>query len=422
MKKNLSNLNSDILSRRGFSIERSQEHWSVYKISGNNKAYTLTFKKPVSELFDLFNENTNTEELLSTLPDCVALNSTDSAAPAFNATLSAVSLQDNIVPLKKKSVAIKSKHITSFDSETTSLLYTKKNPSSSYEGFYFPDFTDSLINRIKAKRNTLLTGPSGSGKSELIQKLADYYGQTLIRINFSTGITPSDLIGRFVVKNGETVFAYGFIPLAMEKGFWILLDEIDYAQPEHLSCLQAVLEGNPLVLTQSEGEIIHPHSEFRLFATANTKGRGDTSESYSGTSFLNMAFLDRWSMFEMDYSKKEKNILAHLVDDSQLVSKTIDMFSLFRKAIKSGDISNAVFSTRRMIMFIEALKMGDTLEDALTYEILNRYHSDESDLLLEYAKDIFDYNHYFKGNWRLGMAHHSPLDTVQAQVQNKTDI
>jgi hypothetical protein len=69
-----------------------------------------------------------------------------------------------------------------------------------------------------------------------------------------------------------------------------------------------------------------------------------------------------------------------------------------------------------MIMFIEALKMGDSVEDALTYEILNRYHEDESAMLLEYAKDIFDYTHYFKGNWKCGMPHHVPQATVQSNV------
>lgn len=408
--KTLNNINSEILSAKGFSIVRTEKHWSVYNIlSGNDIVKEIVWKRPVNELYD------------NMVRDIDSFISSSTPLPAFDSTLSALPLQDNVIPIKKKNMSIKSKHITSFDSETSSLLYSKKNPSSSYEGFYFPDFLDSLVNRIKAKRNVLLTGPAGSGKSEMISKLSDYYGQTVIRINFSTGITPSDLIGRFVVKNGETVFAYGFIPLAMEKGFWVILDEIDYAQPEHLSCLQAVLEGNPLVLTQSEGEIIHPHPEFRLFATANTKGRGDTTESYNGTSFLNMAFLDRWSMFEMDYSKKEKNIISNLIDDSQLVSKTIDMFGLFRKALKGGDISNAVFSTRRMIMFIEALKMGDSLEDALTYEILNRYHEDESSMLLEYAKDIFDYNHYFKGNWKIEMPHHVPQQTVQSPINN-TDI
>jgi cobaltochelatase CobS len=247
----------------------------------------------------------------------------------------------------------------------------------------------------------------------MVQKLADFYGQTLIRINFHQGVTESSLIGKYVVKNNETLFAYGLVPLAMKKGYWLLLDEIDYAEPEHTSVLQAVLEGKELVITSNEGEIISPHSSFRVFATGNTTGRGDSTDSYHGTNFMNSAFLDRWTIFEMTYSKKEFKILNSIINDLELSKKIVRIFELFRSLKKNGDISNAVFSTRRMMNIAEALKMGDSISEAFKYEVFTRFNSEEIMILTECIRDILDSSHYLENEWKLGQPHHSPMSNIQ---------
>ena len=293
------------------------------------------------------------------------------------------------------------------------------------EGFYMPDFTDSLVARVRYKRNVLLTGPTGCGKSELIEKMAKAYEIPCVRINFSSGTSEGDLLGKFVIKNGETAFADGYIPLAMKNGWWVILDEIDYAQPEHISCLQAVLEGKALVNIKNEGEIVEAHPRFRVFGTANTKGRGDMTDSYNGTNFLNIAFLDRWTIFEMNYTKKEKDIAKAILGDDTMAGKLIDLFALLRQSVKNNDLNNASFSTRRLIQTCEALRMGDTLNDAIQYEILNRYHEEEINIITEYINDVFDNGFYIKGNWRLGMNHfqaQQSVDSVNVSTDSMKDI
>lgn len=293
------------------------------------------------------------------------------------------------------------------------------------EGFYMPDFADSLVARVRYKRNVLITGMTGCGKSDMIEKMAKAYEIPCVRINFSSGTSEGDLLGKFVIKNGETVFADGYIPLAMKNGWWVILDEVDYAQPEHISCLQAVLEGKSLVNIKNEGEIVDPHARFRVFATANTKGRGDMTDSYNGTNFLNIAFLDRWTIFEMNYTKKEKEIAKTIISDDVMAGKLIDLFNLLRQSVKNNDLNNASFSTRRLIQTCEALKMGDTLSDAIQYEILNRYHEEEVNIISEYINDVFDNTFYIKGNWRLGMDHFKPqqaIDSVSVSTNSMKDI
>ena len=290
------------------------------------------------------------------------------------------------------------------------------------EGFYMPDFADALVARVRYKRNVLVVGPTGSGKSDMIEKMAKAYEIPCVRINFSSGTSEGDLLGKFVIKNGETVFADGYIPLAMKNGWWVILDEVDYAQPEHISCLQAVLEGKALVNIKNEGEIVDPHARFRVFATANTKGRGDMTDSYNGTNFLNIAFLDRWTIFEMNYTKKEKDIAKAIIGDDIMAGKLIDLFNLLRQSIKNNDLNNASFSTRRLIQTCEALKMGDSLNDAIQYEILNRYHEEEVNIITEYINDVFDNTFYIKGNWKLGMDHFKPQQTVEGNVQTDNSM
>ena len=397
--KNIDSINRSFLLPN-LRLEKKEKwyEFSIINIDEEEEIYTFEWKKPISSLYDTIQ------------------NKTDSK---LNSILSMINIEDfneeeeetknNIIPFKR----ITDNFISNVDNEVPDEKTLQKNPGKIFNGFYFPEFLPNLLNRIRAKRNIFLAGESGTGKSEMIQKLADFYGQTLIRINFHQGVTESSLIGKYIVKNNETIFAYGLVPLAMKKGYWLLLDEIDYAEPEHTSVLQAILEGKELVITSNEGEIISPHSSFRIFATGNTTGRGDSTDSYHGTNFMNSAFLDRWTIFQMTYSKKEFKILNSIINDLELSKKIVKIFELFRTLKNSGDISNAVFSTRRMMNVAEALKMGDSLSEAFKYEVFTRFNDEEIMILSECIRDILDPVYYLENEWKLGQPHHSPMTTIQ---------
>ena len=276
---------------------------------------------------------------------------------------------------------------------------------TSFNGYFFPKWRNSFARRVNNKTKLFLSGPAGSGKSEMIVNLAKMVEQTCIKISFHSSVSTADLIGKMLVQNGATVFKYGYIPLAMKRGWWVILDEIDYADPSVLGRMQSILEGNELVVTENEGEIIHPHENFRIFATANTKGRGDESNSYSGTNFLNASFLDRFTILETEYTEKEYDICFAILEDENLAEKIVKSFQLFRKSIEEGSLTNSVFSTRRMIAVCNALYIGDSLKEAFDYEVLSRYTKDEAKILLELLKDVFDSSFYMTKKWTLGMEH-----------------
>lgn len=286
------------------------------------------------------------------------------------------------------------------------LIIPKSVKISEEKQFYFPKYINNIITRLRMGENIFLTGPTGCGKTEMTKALGLVFNQKVIRINFAVGTTEAHIIGRMLVENGATVFNYGLLPLAMKNGWWICFDEIDYAEPEHLAILQSILEGEPLILTQNKSEEIIPHSNFRVFATANTKGRGDETQSYTGTNVLNLAFLDRFSIFEMEYTSQEKNIVASIVKDSSLTKQIMDYFKLLRKATSTSaqELINAAFSTRRLIQFAKVLAASEPLHEAIFFELAMRFEESEQPLIQEFAKDIWDEEHYFKG-WKLGDAH-----------------
>jgi len=427
MAKNISSINEIILSP-DYELVRHEKWFDFSIIKRENKevVQSFEFRRSLGDLYDdLYKGKIAIPKELLRNPSSIKVSSV--VAPVINrvfttpvsevAHLGASSAAEvikptiitNVVPIKKESNLV-----SSFDKEAPSEAVLKNEPPKVYQGFYFPDFLPNFTNRIRARRNIFLAGESGTGKSEMVQKLADYYGQTLIRVNFHQGVTESSLIGKYVVKNSETLFAYGLVPLAMKKGYWLLLDEIDYAEPEHTSVLQAVLEGKPLVITSNEGEILKANPSFRIFATGNTTGRGDSTDSYHGTNFMNSAFLDRWTIFEMVYSKKENKIIDSIISDKEMAKKLVKVFELFRSLKKNGDITNAVFSTRRMMNVAEALKMGDSLKDAFNYEIFTRFNSEEIMILSECIRDILDPSFYLENEWKLGNPHHVPMATIQS--------
>lgn len=278
-----------------------------------------------------------------------------------------------------------------------------------HKGYYFPEFAPNIARRVNSGANLFFTGESGAGKTECVEHLADLFGHTLLSVDFSAGTNSQELIGKFIVKNGQTEFIYGIVPLAMKNGWWLNFNELDYATPDNLSILQGVLTGKELLISQNENEIIKPHKNFRLFATANTKGRG-TDTGYTGTNFLNLAFLDRFSIFEFNYTKHEPKIVDKILDgrDKNLTKMLVDLFGLLRKASKEGKILNSVFSTRRLKEIATSIAAGESFADAMFYDLTGRFEETEQHTIKEFINDIFDHETYTKKHWFLGNKHYEP--------------
>ena len=224
--------------------------------------------------------------------------------------------------------------------------------------YRFQPFIQDVIDSIHAGENVLLTGGTGVGKTTHIVQLAARINQPLLRINFNGETRMSDLIGKMTVINGETIWVDGVLPTAMRRGYWLLLDEIDFADPAVLSLLHPVLEQNPmLTLKENGGEIIKPHPNFRLFGTANSIGAmSDRAGAYGGTNTMNEAFLDRWQVLMVDNLPEKEEIKVVRNEAPGLnasVAKKMVAFANMARRQDFGDASVTYggdnFSTRKIL-------------------------------------------------------------------------
>ncbi len=227
----------------------------------------------------------------------------------------------------------------------------------------------------------MLTGPSGIGKTVLIRQICAELERDFYRVNIVYQTDEDDLIGGIRLQSGDTTFQKGPVIEAMEAGGVLLLDEVDLASPMLIMCLQSILEGDGYLIKKT-GEWVTPKPGFQIFATANTKGNGDTTGAFVGTQVLNEAFLERFPItFECDYPPKdiEKKILtnafksARLKTNKELLDALVTWASDIRDQYKKGQIDNTM-STRRLIHIIKALKIWDDAKIAVA-NCLNRFET-----------------------------------------------
>ena len=236
---------------------------------------------------------------------------------------------------------------------------------------------DIIRRIIKSKQfhPVFITGLSGNGKTFQIEQACALEKVEHIRVNISIETDEDDLIGGFRLKNGETVFELGPIPVAMLRGCPITIDEIDLASPK-IMCLQSVLEGRPLTIKKL-GITIAPKPGFTVFATANTKGRGSDDGRFVGTNLLSEAFLERFPItVEQAYPsiQIEKKILSksyeqlgmNLTPATQTFFETLARWAETIRVTYFEDGIEDLISTRRLVHIVKTYAIFGDEQQALT--------------------------------------------------------
>lgn len=231
---------------------------------------------------------------------------------------------------------------------------------------YHSEIKDIIAKRIFAP--VFITGLSGNGKTTMVEQVCAQLKRECIRVNFTAQTDEDELIGGFRLINGETKFVSGPVLVAMERGAVLLLDEIDLGG--HLiMCLQSVLEGKGKYIPKI-GKYVRPAAGFTVFATANTKGRGDSDGRFIGTNLMNEAFLERFDFtYEQDYASNavEKKILTKYaesvgVTDDAFVTNLVSWADIIRKSFKQSIVSE-IITTRRLLHIIKAFSIfGDKMK------------------------------------------------------------
>ena len=245
-----------------------------------------------------------------------------------------------------------------------------------------PDTTLAILAGFVHNRRVLVQGYHGTGKSTHIEQVAARLNWPCVRVNLDSHISRIDLIGKdaIVLKDGKQITEYreGILPWALQRACALVFDEYDAGRPDVMFVIQRVLEVEGKLTLLDQNRVLHPHPAFRLFATANTIGLGDTTGLYHGTHALNQGQLDRWNIVaNLNYlpAEEEAAIVAAKVPafaaKKQVLGHMVALANLTRQSFMQGDIST-VMSPRTVISWAENAEIFGDLAAAFRLTFLNK--------------------------------------------------
>ncbi|AHK03477.1 aerobic cobaltochelatase CobS subunit [Agrobacterium tumefaciens LBA4213 (Ach5)] len=263
------------------------------------------------------------------------------------------------------------------------------------------DTTLAILAGFAHNRRVMVSGFHGTGKSTHIEQVAARLNWPCVRVNLDSHVSRIDLVGKdaIVLKDGKQVteFKDGILPWAYQHNVALVFDEYDAGRPDVMFVIQRVLESSGRLTLLDQSRVIRPHPAFRIFATANTVGLGDTTGLYHGTQQINQAQMDRWSIVTtLNYlpHEQEVNIIAAKVKSlnnpkgRETVSKMVRVADLTRSAFVNGDLST-VMSPRTVITWAENAEIFGDLAFAFRVTFLNKCDELERTLVAEQYQRAF---------------------------------
>jgi cobaltochelatase CobS len=325
------------------------------------------------------------------------MNNVAAIAEARNTPTSAVSAPDIMVNAREAfgidanldvpGFSVRTEHVPELD---TAYQFDKETTLAILAGFAF-------------NRRVMIQGYHGTGKSTHIEQVAARLNWPCIRVNLDSHISRIDLIGKdaIVLKEGKQVteFREGILPWALQHPCALVFDEYDAGRPDVMFVIQRVLEVEGRLTLLDQNRVIRPHPAFRLFATANTVGLGDTTGLYHGTQQINQGQMDRWNIVStlnyLPHAQEVAIVMAKLgipMSDAALKKRTESMVALAdltRAGFIAGDIST-VMSPRTVITWAENTRIFGDVGFAFRLTFLNKCDEAERNTVAEYYQRCFN--------------------------------
>ena len=264
-----------------------------------------------------------------------------------------------------------------------------------------PETTRAILAGFADNRRVIIQGYHGTGKSTHIEQVAARLNWSCVRINLDSHISRIDLIGKdsIVIRDGKqiTEFQEGMLPWAYQNPVALVFDEYDAGRPDVMFVIQRILESDSKLTLLDQSRIINPNRFFRLFATANTIGLGDTSGLYHGTQQINQGQMDRWNIVTilnyLSNIEEEKIVLSknkklNNKEGKEIIHCMVSTADLTRSGFINDDIST-VMSPRTVITWAENYLLFNDIEYSFKLAFLNRCDELERSIIEEYYQRSF---------------------------------
>ncbi len=263
------------------------------------------------------------------------------------------------------------------------------------------DTTLAILSGFSFNKRVLVQGYHGTGKSTHIEQIAARLNWPCIRINLDSHVSRIDLIGKdsIVIKDGKQVteFKEGILPWSIQNPVALVFDEYDAGRPDVMFVIQRVLEAEGNFTLLDKNKVIKQNKYFRLFATSNTVGLGDTTGLYHGTQQINQGQMDRWNIVTtLNYLALDKEMEIILGKNKNLdnnkgkerIANMIKVATLTRKGFMAGDIST-VMSPRTVLHWAENSEIFKDVGYAFRVTFLNKCDDVEKNTIAEYYQRCF---------------------------------
>ena len=263
------------------------------------------------------------------------------------------------------------------------------------------DTTLAILAGFAHNRRVMIQGYHGTGKSTHIEQVAARLNWPCVRVNLDSHISRIDLIGKdaIVIRDGQQVteFREGILPWAFQTPTALVFDEYDAGRPDVMFVIQRVLESEGRLTLLDQSRVLHPHPSFRLFATTNTIGLGDTTGLYHGTQQINQGQMDRWSIVAtlnyLEHDAEVEIVIAKCPtydteEGRAQVSAMVACADLTRSGFINGDVST-VMSPRTVITWAENAQLFSDVGFAFRLTFLNKCDEVERPIVAEYYQRCF---------------------------------
>ncbi|MEM9434465.1 MAG: cobaltochelatase subunit CobS [Pseudomonadota bacterium] len=264
------------------------------------------------------------------------------------------------------------------------------------------DTTLAILAGFSHNRRVMIQGYHGTGKSTHIEQVAARLNWPCVRVNLDSHISRIDLIGKDAIKLKDgvqvTEFQEGILPWALRNPTAIVFDEYDAGRADVMFVIQRVLEVDGKLTLLDQNKVITPHPNFRIFATSNTVGLGDTTGLYHGTQQINQGQMDRWSLVAtLNYLSHDaeaaiilsKSPTYNTADGRKTIGQMVTVADLTRTAFMNGDLST-VMSPRTVIAWAQNAMIFKDVGYAFRLSFLNKCDELERETVAEFYQRCFD--------------------------------